>query len=308
MPSNKHCLRVACIASMFLSLGITAAVAAVPDFNKVEDSSAAFLRLRCSLNARDQIYSWWTGTIYARIPGQVIKPIMGFEGYNVCRTVKKANGDYQLITREVTYYRDLKTGKIIEHWDNPYTGKTDAVMQVHNDPVNATMPAHGSTAYKMPWKVMGGDVMLLIDVPLSYPNALSPTAFPEESSGDQYIASEHFGFFAKLSDMNNPALDSVPYVNSWFRTGPWLPWMKMGQRPGDLIYSGEGKKLEHGFADLPADVQAYTREHFPKFVNAPASFVTPNETSWSVYKDTKQPEASSVTTAKPDKNTANTQP
>lgn len=292
-------------SAAFISFGVAATVsfAATPDFRNPADSSAAFLRLRCSLDPHDQKYSAWTATVFAQVPGQKLKPLFGFEGYNVCRVVKKVDGSYQLLTREVSYYRDLKTGKIIEHWDNPYTGKTDEVMQVHNDPVNSAMPAHGSGKYAMPWVVMDGDVMLLVDVPLDYPNELSPAKFPEESSGDRYIASEHFGFFAKLVDMNNPKLQSVPYVNSWFRTGPWLPWMKMGERPGGLVYSGEGKKVD-SFAQLPAEVQAYTRKHFPKFVNAPTKFVQPNETTWSVYRDMKKAQAPDVTT----KNSANTQP
>ncbi len=304
MLLNKKHLQIKCALSAFLGLGMVTAMASTPDFRKAEDSSAQFLRLRCTVNPSGQVYMWWTGTMYAQNPGQMIKPLVGFEGYNVCRTVKAANGDWQLLTREVTYYRDLKTGQIIEHWDNPFTGKTDDVMQVHNDPVNTVMPAHGTGKYPMPWKVVGDDVMVLLDIPLRYPNALSTAAFPEESSGPEYIASEHFGFFAKLADMDNPKLDDVPSVVSWFRTGPWLPWMKMGQRPGGLIYSGEGKKLEHGFADLPADVQAYTRKHYPKFVNAPTHYVTPNETSWTVYRDMKQ----SQTPSMPSDNPANTQP
>lgn len=290
---------------VLLALGVpnAAASAAAPDFRSSPDSSAAFLRMRCTLSPDGQKYSWWTATVYAQVPGEKLKPLLGFEGYNVCRVLKLADGSYQLLTREVSYYKDLKTGKIIEQWDNPYTGKTDDVMHVHNDPVNTAMPAPGKTSYPMPWKVMGNDVMVLLDIPLDYPNELSPKEFPEESSGERYIASEHFGFFAKLADMNNPKLQSVPYVNSWFRTGPWLPWMKMGERPGGLIYSAEGKKLD-SFADLPAEVQAYTREHFPKFVHAPTKFVSPNETTWSVYKDMKQGRAPVA----PGQNSANTQP
>lgn len=292
-------------ATLMMSTGATAAPsAALSDFRKSADPSAEFVRLRCSLDSQDQKYLWWTATVYAQVPGEKLKPLMGFEGYNVCRVHKLDDGSYQLLTREVSYYKDLKTGKIIEHWDNPYTGKSDDVMQVNNDPVNTPMPAPGKSPYPMPWKVMGDEVMIQLDIPLDYPNELSPAEFPEESSGDRYIASEHFGFFAKLADMNNPALKSVPTAVSWFRTGPWLPWMKMGQRPGGLVYSGQGMKLEGGFEDLPPEIQAYTRKHFPKFVNAPTKFVSPNETTWSVYKDMKQAKAPST----PTNNPAKTQP
>ena len=302
MRLSKLYLYAASVALLLVGFAATVSFASTTDFQNAADSSAEFLRLRCSLNPHDQRYSWWTATVYGRVPGQKLKPLLRFDGYNVCRVVRKADGSYELLTREVGYYRDLKTGKIIEHWENPYTGKADDVLQVNNDPVNTVMPARGNAHFALPWKVMGNDVMVLVDVPLDYPNTLSSKEFPEESSGERYIASEHFGFFAKLADMNNPKLQSVPYVNSWFRTGPWLPWMKMGQRPGGLIYSGEGKKLD-SFADLPADVQAYTRKHFPKFVNPPTKFVSPNETTWSVYKDMKQGRASGT----PSKDSMNTQ-
>lgn len=303
MRLSKFILYGVSAALIFSGVATTPSFAVVPDFQNPADSSAAFLRLRCSLDSHDQKYSWWTATVYALVPGEKVKPLLGFDGYNVCRVVRKVDGSYELLTREVGYYRDLKTGEIIEHWENPYTGKTDDVVQVNNDPVNSVMPVRGNAHFALPWKVMGNDVMLLVDVPLDYPNALSPKDFPQESSGERYIASEHFGFFAKLADMNNPKLQSVPYVNSWFRTGPWLPWMKMGRRSGGLIYSGEGKKLA-SFADLPADVQAYTRKHFSKFINAPIKFVQPNETTWTVYRDMKQAQ----TLGAPAQDPANTQP
>ena len=31
---------------------------------------------------------------------------------------------------------DPETGEVVDEWENPYTGKTVTVMQIHNDPVN----------------------------------------------------------------------------------------------------------------------------------------------------------------------------
>ena len=67
------------------------------------------------------------------------------------------------------------------------------------------------------------------------------------------------------------------------RTGPWLPWMKMGVRPGNLIYSGHGRKFMK-FDDLPADVRDFTKANYPLYMTSPATYVTPNETSWTYYK------------------------
>jgi hypothetical protein len=92
----------------------------------------------------------------------------------------------------VAYYRDLKTGKILDKWENPLTGKTNDVIQVINDSVNSVFGRPGSS---LPWRVKGDDVFVTVDVPLAYPNALPPADFPEESTGPMYFATESFMFF-----------------------------------------------------------------------------------------------------------------
>jgi hypothetical protein len=124
-------------------------------------------------------------------------------------------------------------------------------------------------------------------ISLAYPNALQPAEHPEESTGSIYLASEHFTFFANTADVLSDTQRSTPTHYSWFRTGPWLPWMKMGQTPGYLIYSGHGRKYG-SFDDLPAQVREYTLKHFPAFATAPDGFYQPNETSWTYYAKLKR--------------------
>ncbi len=116
---------------------------------------------------------------------------------------------------------------------------------------------------------------------------MQPGEHPEESTGPTYLASEHFIFFADTADIASDTLNSTPTHYSWFRTGPWLPWMKMGQAPGYLIYSGQGRK-QPSFDALPAQVRAYTLKHFPAFATPPDGFYQPNETSWTYYTKLKK--------------------
>jgi hypothetical protein len=37
---------------------------------------------------------------------------------------------------------------------------------------------------------------------------------------------------------------------AWYRVGQWLPWMKMGERPGSLIFSTYGWRIKN-LDDLP---------------------------------------------------------
>lgn len=243
----------------------------------------AFMRIRADSSGKPVFANWWV-TVFAVVPGERPRPIMRLEGFNVGRFAKTAEGGQEFITREVAYYRDLATWQILSEWNNPFTNERNQVLHVLNDPVNSRYaPPDQPNATRLPFMVSGNDVFLRLDIPLQYPNPLTPAEYPAESSGPMYLASEHFTFFAKKSDLDNKALTSVPSTWAWSRTGPWLPWMKMGQRPGYLLYSGHGRKFEK-FEDLPADIRDYTQKNHPEYMTAPSSYATPNETSWTYYR------------------------
>ena len=62
------------------------------------------------------------------------------EGMNIRRCVEVNDAErgkgWRLISREIMLMLDPKTGEVVNEWENPYTGKTVKVMQIHNDPVN----------------------------------------------------------------------------------------------------------------------------------------------------------------------------
>lgn len=242
------------------------------------------VKMRCSLDPQEDKILWWKGTIFAQEPGKKTYPLMAFEGYNICRAEKQEDGTWRLLTRELSFYRDLETGKILEQWKNPISGESNEVMAVANDPVNMVM----SPAMKLPWLVQGDDVMLSLNIPLAYPNPLQPDAYPKASSGPMYVGSEHFMFHASGSDLANPALKSAPVSYGWTRVGPWLPWMQLGTLPGELLYIAQGAKLA-SFEQMPQDIRQVVKSKYPEYEQAPRTWVQPNATSWTEYK--KQQEA-----------------
>jgi Protein of unknown function (DUF1838) len=229
------------------------------DLSTYEGSMAAYQKMRADSKGADTFTDWQV-TVYAVEPGKKAVAIMRLDGFNVGRFAKQPDGGFQWMSREVAYYRDLKTGKILNEWDNPITGQKNQVLQVINDPVNSKFAAAAAPGQSMlPWNVRGDDVFLKMDIPLAYPNALQPTDYPEEK------------------------LTSIPLTYAWTRTGPWLPWMKMGTRPGYVLYSGQGKKLKSA-DELDPMVRETTMKLHPDFMAAPKTFTTPNETSWTYYK------------------------
>lgn len=279
---------------MYVALALLGAVAAAPlaavasDLSTSEGQLEAYVRMRGDLTGKEVVVDW-QATIFAVLPGEKARPILKTYGFNISRMEKQADGGYHWISREVSYYQDVKTGKLIDKWTNPYTGEVVDVVQVTNDPVNFKFPSPKTYKHQFPWLQHGAVTSMLMDVPLAYPNPLQPDAFPRQSTGATYLASEHFGFFVNTRDLMDDKLTSVPTHYNWFRSGPWLPWMNMGGKPGYLIYSGAGSKLDK-WEDVPADVRDYTMQHHPLYRHAPAEYVTPNMTSWLFYKQLKQAE------------------
>ena len=275
-----------------LSLAATGLVADERlDLTDSNDAYKAMLRLVGDLNGAP-VFKDWDATIFMALPGEKPEPIIRTIGFNAGKMIPKDDGSYEWVTREVSYYVDLKTGEITETWFNPVTEQTVCVLQVANDPVSNVFPApaqDGSNpmAFFTSFDVMGDVAALRWDIPLKYPNPLSPEEFPKESTGDTYIASEHFFFFARTEDLTDPSSTSTPTHYAWARTGPWLPWMMLADTQGHLIYSGHGRKYD-SFDDLSEQLKSYTLKHFPEYVTAPDSFYQPNETSWTYYAKMKR--------------------
>ncbi|MBL0123700.1 MAG: DUF1838 family protein [Betaproteobacteria bacterium] len=283
MQLTKH---VICrLTAAAVTLCLMSASACALDLSKPEDAYKALLRVVGNIDGKP-VFKDWEATIFVVLPGEKAKPIMRMQGYNAGRMIAKVDGSYEWVTREVSYYQDLKTGEIIERWANPFNSKKVCVVQVANDPVSNKFPPPSKDS-PSPFNVTGEIASLRWDVPLAYPNALPPADHPDESTGPTYLASEHFIFFANTADLTSDTQRSTPTHFSWFRTGPWLPWMKLGQAPGYLIYSGQGRKYDN-FNQLPAKVKDYTLKNFPAYVTAPDSFYQPNETSWTYYAKLKK--------------------
>ena len=260
------------------------AAAQTLDLDDPADALDVYAKMRCSLDGETTI-AWWYGTLFADRPDSAPQPLMRFEGFNACRIVEMDEGGYRLVTREVMYYKDLQTGEILETWNNPFNEQTVEVVPVANDPVNATLALGEDSNYQnWPWRRLEGELMLAFNIPLDYPNPLQPDEFPDASSGERYRASEHFTFAGPVDEALDPDTESMPARIGWTRSGPWLPWMKMGTAPGGLFYVGHGKKLMGGYEALPEVIRDYTDENYPKYSNAPDTFTAPNATSWTEYR------------------------
>lgn len=278
------------IASAF-TLAAGPAQARTLDPDVPEDAVEIAKRLQCGVSVDEPAVYHWSGNIYGRSPGIRDKLLFNGEGMNIRRCVEVTDADrgtgWRMISREVMLMLDPQTGEVIDRWENPYTGETVEVMQIHNDPVNGrpNFPrgADGSPFTLDSLREEGPFVFMPFEVPLFYPNPLAGDY--QKYVGNEYHAMEIFDFAALKDELYDSTRPTAYPMISWVRISPWAPWMEMGSRPGQMVFNAMGRKLPGGFEDLPDVLKKDIRTNYPIYESAPPKDdMRPNETTWTKFK------------------------
>lgn len=257
------------------------------DLDNDEDNLQAWLKTRGSLDPEQDVFFYWTGSIYLQqeaepdaspvvdFPG----PILEFEGFNVARFVPEGDG-VRMISREMAVYKST-FGGILDCWSNSILDVENPaqvpVVHVANDPVNHTL-------YGADYDIWGDEVVFRTEIQLNTPSPLPIADYPDYSASNTYQSVELFNWYVSLQDLQDPNVQSAPVSISWSRQGQLLPWMKAGQSTDKLVYHTHGRKLLGGFEELPQHLKDYVLEHGPEYQTAPSLDLSPNMTSWRVFK------------------------
>ncbi|PSB00647.1 DUF1838 domain-containing protein, partial [Merismopedia glauca] len=248
---------------------------------KIQNFDAQYwVKTRSSLDPNQSTFLIWTGAIYAFVPGEKRNRLFKMAGVSVSRCISTEEGSWDFTSRELTYYLHPETGEILRQWENPWTGELLTVMHVANNPVQGLFKG------QFPAQVDGDSTTFVFDLFSTYPNPLAEDPkFVDYSPNPTYQAAELFKITVPTEELLNSAILSVSELQlCWDRIGPWLPWMKMGDRPGQLIYSAYGGKVS-GFSELPQLLKDEINTRVPLYKNAPKSFSDGEDiTSWLYFQ------------------------
>lgn len=262
-------------------------------------------KLQAHTDPNKFVYGSGSGVVCGVRDNERVKELLGFDIFSTMRCVRQPDGSYQRLCREVVFYRDLKTKKLLDEWDNPYTGERVRVVDVANDPFNYVIseffpdpPSYGGLnkekppkrPYLLNWSMMSDDVVSLdADIHLFYPSALQPDKWPRESPGKMSRVSELFRYFIRREDIENPKLTHLPHHGVWSRITPWLPWMMMDQAPGHVTYLGTMGTRETLESYPRQDVIQRVKERYPQYLTAPTVWVDPSLSSLERYAREQKP-------------------
>ena len=286
------------------------------DFSDPFDNAYAYTKLFTRLDGKPS-FGIVEGTIYRVAPDARTEPFMGYLGLCPWTSVAVGDGTFQVSGRELCYYTDLKTGKVLDEWHNPYIGESTLPFHVRNREM------HSLHTNKMPqlkfgdhhehedalhvgavdepvnddfilnWKPFGPDQLTLtLDVILSYPNACDPENWPRESTGAMLYPSEHWTFFVSKSQLEDRNLPYADYSMVYGRVSPWAPWMLMANQPGWMYYQCTARKA-YDLADVPQYLREYVEQHDPEFLHTPEWTGNPpfTLTSWEHFARDRKPTA-----------------
>ena len=280
----------------YLPLGIMAAALTAPvaartlDPAKPEDALEIMKRTQCGEADGTPAVYHWSGKVYSRVAGEPDRVLFNGEGMNIRQCVKitdpKLGTGFRQVSREVMFYLDPKTNKVLRTWENPFTGENVKVMQIANDPVNSR-PSYPMSADGKPYSLpnlrrQGKWLFMPVEVPLFYENPLAGDY--QDYVGNKYHAMEifDFAFLAdEMLDTKNPT--SYPTV-SWVRISDWMPWMKMRGRQGQMVFNAMGAKLK-SYDELPKVIKDEIALNHPEYnTPPPGDDSRSNETTWTVFK------------------------
>ena len=101
------------------------------DYNDPYDNLYAFGKAWSGYE--EPVIGAFHGLMYGRVGGRRMVPLFGFTGTGTLLCQIADNGDLQRKSRETGYFTDLRTGDILEQWDNPWTGERVDVYHFYND-------------------------------------------------------------------------------------------------------------------------------------------------------------------------------
>lgn len=277
------------VASLLLSV---TAQAETLDLSDPEDALKATRKVQCSLKDGVPTVLSWSGKVYSHIQGVPDQHLFNTEAFSIrnCKTYEDETRGYgfRVVAREIVLFLDPETDEILRRWRNPWTDENVEVMHIANDPMALPFPFYALSKDGKPHQFEGTVLDDLVSITsekvLFYENPLGGPY--QDYVGGQYHAFELFQFFMPTAELLDAGADEVMTLSmSNARVGPWMPWMKMGGRNGQLIFQGAGRKVE-GFDSLSERLKAEVRANYPRFAQPPAlDDFRPMANSWVGFKN-----------------------
>lgn len=256
-----------------------------------EQATALYIKMTGSLEPAT-IYTWFSGQLWGIVPGTAAKPLVSFEG--LAKSVwRLENGQITKQSYDIGYFGDLDSGKLLNRFDNPYTGKQVA-------------PYHyayggGITRYSKLGKISDGKVEPLQQkwmssgdlawydetMSASFASSFDPQEWPLASAGKEVYFGTSTTNTAKIADLLDTSKSNIPYTFFWTAINSWEPWLHMGEAPGYVMWRATGRKLGD-LSEAPESIIKYVHRVQPNYFKDDQPWDGTRST-WADYRRDRKP-------------------
>ena len=244
--------------------------AGLPDLTLPQENLEGMLRMTASLEQEDVPW-WFDGTIFGIVGETDPQPLVRFEGWEVYWVRPVENNAYELTGHTVSFFYDLKTGKMLDSFENPYTGmrnKVEAAVQGGGAGFGFNYSVNGVRLTKLLDKLPAKPLLLqwssLRDIIWMH----AETAYPP---GMKQPRKQRQTMFAPRNAFADRNIKNLPTTFSATVFENWPHWMDMGDRPGHVIWHASGGKIS-SLDELPNEFRArLERDHADRMSAYPFS-------------------------------------
>ena len=212
-------------------------------------------------------YEWMTGTAYGLPSDAVSVPLFQIESVTVRQTRKMGPSHYIEQNYACRLYRDAATGEYIDRFVNPLTGReVKFTIRCNPGPAVRYTPERvalladikfDSTALNAPMRlerIDAGETVVL--------RREAHSQYRSQASGELRRETSLDTFTVNARELANPRITNLPASYQWTSVTQWMAELAMGDRPGRMLWSINGRKYRHA-QQLPAEFRAALERAVP---------------------------------------------
>lgn len=244
------------------------------DLENPQDRLTALAKMRGSTNGILTI-GWVIGTRYAVLDHKAV-PMLGILAATFSQYRRLDADAFEAHALEVAYFTDLETGKLLQTWENPVTGKVVEVPQTRMGPSRILMRAEGLEVPRPSGEAAGMRIRHHFTEPVQFQGRvwiseeIRVASDAPKADGNAFRYNEMTTYESSLADLNDPEVSAAP-VNVQFQSlVTFRPWMGFGDVQGHTTARGFGGRAAR-IEDLPPYYLDLTEQYHPDVLNDPVA-------------------------------------
>jgi hypothetical protein len=232
------------------------------EFRSEREAFQAHFRLERDLVDRGEVLTWYHWIAFAIPQGGRPVQVVRYEGIEYSYFRKIGDLTWRIHAHNLSFPRDLRTGRFIDRVRNPLTGEdvTVPVTVLVEDPgvlysPRGYLPLDSRSGEYLPsdkrFRIEGEFVV--IDHVRAAPESW-PATFIEASTS-----------WVSRRDFDNPSVTSLPATLSGVYVFPFPGWLRMGEQKGHMLGSIAGRKLK-SVNKIPTEFYARAAREHPELL------------------------------------------